>query len=225
MTATRWLSRLSGKYSPIGARGCALAMSAVLVLLAVCSAGCMGYRNHYDLDADKYDAARLATGLGAEAQEPTPRKARCVVNVATYLSGELAEPISTEQPELNKMAARTIRDMRMFTDANIGPDILRPDYTFTFDIRIEISREPGIFSGLILPFYKVRQTTVRLQVLDDKGEPFANYITSAETFEVRHIFLLPLTPFYWPGSAYGNAQENLFEALAVKLIKDRKEFL
>ena len=185
----------------------------------------MGYRNHYDLDADQYDVARLSAGLGVGAPERTARKARCVVNVATILRGELAEPVSTEQPELNELAARTIRDMRIFADANIGPDILKPDYTFTFDVRIEVSREPGLFSGLILPFYKVRQTVVRLQVLDDKGEPFANYVASAETFEVRHFLLLPLTPFYWPGWAYGNARENVFEALAVKLVRDRKEFL
>lgn len=206
-------------------RRCALAISAALVLLAVCSSGCMAYRNHYGLDADKYDIARLSAGLDDGAPKPSARKARCVVNVATYVRGELAEPVSTGQPELNELAARTLRDMRIFTDANIGPDVLKPDYTFTFDIRIEVSQEPGIFSGLILPFYKVRQTVVRLQVLDDKGEPFAGYVASAETFEVRHILLFPFTPFYWPGWAYGNARENLFEALAVKLVRDRKEFL
>ena len=205
----------------ISARGRAGAMSAALALLAVCSSGCMGYRNHYDLDADKADAARLS----AEVLKPTARTARCVVNVATTVRGELAEPISTEQPELTGLAVRTIRDMQIFTDANVGQDVLKPDYTFTFDIRIEVSREPGMFSGLILPFYKVRQTVVRLQVLDEKGEPFASYVSSAETFEVRHILLLPFTPFYWPGWAYGNARENLFDALAVKLIRDRKEFL
>ncbi len=63
VTATRWLYRLSGKYSPIGARGRAFAMSVALLLLAVCSVGCVGYRNHYDLDADKYDAARLTAVL------------------------------------------------------------------------------------------------------------------------------------------------------------------
>jgi hypothetical protein len=197
------------------------ALSAAALLLAVCTSGCMGYRSHYDLDADDYlaEIAKLDVTVRGE------RSVRCVVNVATIVRGELAEPVSAEQPELEALAVRTVRDMQMWTGANVAVDVADPDYVFTFDVQVDVSQEPGLFSGLILPFYRVRRTMVRLQVLDDKGEPFANYVTSSETFEVRHILLFPFTPFYWPAWATGNARENLFEALAVKLMRDRKEFL
>ena len=198
---------------------------AALALLAACAAGCVGYRDHYDPAADRYQFATFVDRVGKPAHERTKLSARCVVNVTCYVGGELAEPVSKRWPQLEALALRTIRDMRVFEDANIGADIAKPDYIFTFDIRIDISREPGCFSGLILPFYRVQQATAKLQVLDDKGEPFADYVASSETFEVRHIFLIPLTPFYWPGWAEGRARRNLFEALAVKLITDRKEFL
>jgi len=197
------------------------ALSAAALLLAVCTSGCMGYRSHYDLDADDYLAEIVKLDVNVRGE----RSVRCVVNVATIVRGELAEPVSAEQPELEALAVRTVRDMQMSTGANVAVDVAAPDYVFTFDVQVDVSQEPGLFSGLILPFYKVRRTTVRLQVLDDKGEPFANYVTSSETFEVRHILLFPFTPFYWPGWAAGNARENLFEALAVKLMRARKEFL
>ncbi len=197
---------------------------ALLGLLALGATGCMGYRDHYDLDADRYKSDVLGTASGAESPR-TQRTARPVVHVACFVAGERVEPVSAPWPTLEALAARTVRDMGVFEPENTGRDVVHPDYLFVFDVRIEISQEPGLFSGLILPFYRVERTTVRLQVLDDQGEPFANYITSAETFEARHIFLLPLTPFYWPGSAERRARRGLFEALAVKLVADRKEFL
>jgi len=217
-------SQTPWKRPTTGARS-ARALPALVILLAACAAGCVGYRDHYDPAADRYQFATFVNRVGKQADRRTKLRARCVVNVTCYVGGELAEPVSKRWPQFEELALRTIRDMRMFEDANIGADIAKPDYIFTFGIRIDISQEPGCCSGLILPFYRVQQATAKLQVLDDKGEPFADYVASSETFEVRHLFLIPLTPFYWPGWAESRARRNLFEALAVKLITDRKEFL
>lgn len=210
---------------PTAAARSARVLPALVILLAACAAGCVGYRDHYDPAADRYQFATFIDRVGKQAHERTKLKARCVVNVACYVGGELARPVSAKWPELEALALRTVRDMRVFEDANIGGETAKPDYLFTFDIRIDVSREPGCFSGLILPFYKVQQATAKLQVLDGEGEPFADYVASSSTLEVRHILLIPLMPFYWPGWAESRARRNLFEALAVKLITDRKEFL
>ena len=115
--------------------------------------------------------------------------------------------------------------MRIFNGAHIATDTADADYHFVFNVKIHTTQEPGLFSGLILPFYRSREYSVSLQVLDEKGDPFSTYVSSAEMFEMRHIIFLPLSPFYLPFFANRNARRNIFEALSVKLINDRKEFL
>ena len=180
----------------------------------------MGYRDHYDLAADKYEDVLRET-----APLRSAKSARYTMNVAYYVGGELTEPVSKEHPKYDALVRRTIRDMRIFEGGKVGSVVERPDYHFIFDIKIETTHEPGTFSGLILPFYKACEYTAKLQVLDENGQPFSNYAASAETFQVRHVFLILFTPFYWPGWADSRARRNLFEALSVKLITDRKEFL
>jgi|GEM_PF-3197023 len=192
-------------------------------LFAALGAGCIGYRTYHDYDADGYKAA-LLEGRGEEPA-PTAKRVRFAVNVAVYVGGELAEPVSARHEAVEKLARRTICDMGIFKPENVGGSVDRPDYQFIFDLRMETTREPGVFSGLILPFFRTRQRIVRLQVLDEKGQPFASYTAASETFQARHILLFWLTPFYWPGQAEGNARRDLFKALAVKLITDREEFL
>ena len=199
--------------------GAALAVA----LCAALGAGCIGYRTHHDSAADRYKAA-VRPGQGEEPA-PTDKRVRFAVNVAVYVGGELAEPVSTRHKAIEKLARRTICDMGIFKPENVGDSVERPDYQFIFDVRIETTREPGVFSGLILPFFQTRQRIVRLQVLDEKGQPFASYTAASETFQARHTLLFWLTPFYWPGQAERNARGDLFKALAVKLITDREEFL
>ncbi len=192
----------------------------IAILLGTATSGCVGYRSHYDLDADRYeDALRQAAPLGSQ------KTARYTLNVACYTGYKLVEAVSKPRPKLDALAQRTITDMGIFEEGEVGQTVKTADYHFIFDIEIRSTQEPGTFSGLILPFFRGRKYTARLEVLDEKGQPFANYAASAETLYVRHPLFLLFTPFYWPGWAENRARENLFQALSVRLIADRKEFL
>jgi len=190
---------------------------ALLVLLA---SGCMGYRDYYDTASDRYDEA-----LAGARPATTDRRARCTVHVRRYLARTLEEPVSVERTELERMAEESIRQMQIFKPDRLGRNVERPDYHFIFDVTIETTREPGLFAGLILPFDRGREYTVRLQVLDERGKPFTRYAAAAGTRQFRHLFLLPVAPFYWPGWAERRAMRDLFRALTVKLIEHRKEYL
>lgn len=194
-----------------------------VALFAALGTGCMGYRTYHDSAADRYNAVLHADR--GEGPAPTEKSVRFALNVVAYVGGELAEPVSTRHEAIEKLARRTICDMGIFKPENVGDSVERPDYQFIFDVQIETTREPGVFSGLILPFFRTRQRIVRLQVLDERGQPFASYTAASETFQARHVLLFWLTPFYWPGQAERNARRDVFKALAVKLITDREEFL
>jgi hypothetical protein len=192
----------------------------LLALLLASASGCMAYREYWDTDADRYDEVFAAAPPAVSGQT-----ARYTVNVVRRVDRDRVEPISKEWPDIKKLARQSIYDMGIFAKESVRTRTRRPDYHFIFDVSIESTDEPGTFSGLILPFYRSCETTVRLQVLDRDGAPFASYICSAETFQARHFSLVLFTPFYWPGWAEGRARRSVFRALAVKLITDRKEFL
>ena len=195
------------------------ALAIFALLLGALGSGCVGYREYYDRAADRYDAVLRET-----APDTTDKRVRYTLNVAYYLGGALAAPVSRRWPELDCLARRTIRDMQIFEPGNIGRAVDRPDYHFIFNVNIESTGEPGALSGLILPFHRGLQYTARLQVLDERGELLADYAASAGTFQCRHVLLLPLAPFYRPYFSDRRARRNIFEALAVRLIANRAEF-
>jgi len=270
-------------------RGGAWRIAAVLACVA--GAGCVGYREHWDPAADRYERAlekarpflserggseslptsadvdlvhaaldrglltveraahcmevqrykaragnrapleRLLLETGdltrrqlAEIRKDLARTARCTVNVTRTLNGQLATPVSTPWPEFEELARQTVRDTVVLRDENIRESIDRPDYHFVFNITIDTTAEPGLCSGLILPFYRSRGVKATLQVLDERGDEFAHYAASAGTYQYRHVLFVLFTPFYWPGWADARAERNLFEALTVKLLTDRAEF-
>jgi hypothetical protein len=133
--------------------------------------------------------------------------------------------VSTEWKDLAELARRAVVDIGAFEESNVGRAVERPDFHFIFEIRIESTDEPWLPSGLIWPFYREREYTVRVHVLDKKGQLCSDYIASSGTFQARHIFLVPFTPFYWPGRAERAARRSVFEALSAKLVVDRKGFL
>ncbi|MFO7899454.1 MAG: hypothetical protein R6V58_10400 [Planctomycetota bacterium] len=198
----------------------ARAVTAVSVLaLALTVAGCAGHSTHYDPAADRYETAARA---GAAA--PTDRVARCTVHVIHRVADELADPVSADRPRYQALAREAIETMGVFRPANIRRHSLRPDYHFIFDVSIEDTAEPGLCSGLIIPFYRTRTIEGRLQVLDEQGAPFAAYVASAGAFQYRHPLVFFLTPFCWPGWAERRARDRVFRALAVKLIEDAREY-
>ena len=192
----------------------------ICAALAALAPGCVGYRTYHDLDADRYDEV-----LSATAPNVRQKTVRYTVNVRRYVAGELAEPVSRKNEVLEELARRAISDMGFFAPQNVGKNIKRPDYHFVFNVEIKKTKEYGLLSGLILPSFRSREYTVALQVLDETGAPFASYAAGAETFQARHPFVILFTPFYLPYWADRRARRNVFEALAVKLIKDRKEYL
>ena len=191
-----------------------------LVFLAAAATGCMGYREYYDRAADQYPAA-----LAKIEPLSSSKKVRYTVNVAHVVGWRLADSVSSERPRLDALARRTIEDLRLFAPANVGAGIEAPDLHFIFDVTIESTREPGPFSGLILPFYRSCDYTVQVHVLDAKGKLVAGAVASAEASQVRHVFYLFAAPFYWPGWAESRAEKNPFEAVTVKLLAERRKFL
>jgi hypothetical protein len=196
------------------------AVAAALLLIATASGCCVAYRDHYDRAADQFDKVMKET-----SPEVSGKRVRYTVHVASYLGDELAEPISEESSTFDRLALRAVMNMRIFSGAHIATDMANADYHFIFSVKIRTTQDPGLFSGLIMPFYRARAYTVSLQVLDEKGDPFSTYVSSSEVFEMRHILFLPAAPFYLPFFANRNARHSIFEALSVKLINDRKEFL
>ncbi len=190
------------------------------LLLVLLVPGCVGYLGHTDAAAGKYVEVVCAT-----RPIPSDKRVRCTLNVAYAVAGAPAAIERAESRELNALMRRTIDDMNIFPVKNVGSKVERPDYHFVFNVRIESTRKPCVFSGLILPFYRTREYTVTLQILDEKGQPFSNYAASSEVSETRHLFLLPFTPFFWPARTEALARRSAFEALSVKLVTDRKEFL
>ncbi len=191
----------------------------LLVLwLGLC--GCVGYRTYYALESHMHAEAM---------REPLPGKTaktiRYTVNITHTPAFRSPDSVSPKLPEFDALARRAIEDMRIFDKKNISPNTERADYHFVFDVQIEDSFPPGAFSGAIFPFHRTRETTVRLAVLNARGEVFSNYMASAATREVRHALLLPFAPFWPPGRAESRARRSIFEAIAVRLIEDSKEFL
>jgi len=185
-------------------------MSLAAAVLCLLAAGCMGWRDHHDPAADRYPGA-----LGAGP--PPQRGARVTVNVARFVAGRLDEPVSAPHPQIEGLARRTVREAG-FRPVEGGGEVAR---RFLFDVRIDVTHEPGLLSGLILPFYRTRQVTAQLQVLDGQGRPAVDHTASAASCEARHLLLLPLTPFCRPGPADREATESVFEALSVKLLDNR----
>jgi hypothetical protein len=192
------------------------ASSAAFVLLAALSAGCVGYREYHDLAADRYPDALPTAGPTA----PDAR-ARLVVHVREFVRDELQLPVSRPRPEFRALARRTVEALALFKAEHIGRDVVRPDFFFIFNVDLRSTDKPVLVSGLILPFYRAREITARAQVLDAAGRPVTHAVASAQTFEVRHLFLLPATPFNWPPSAGRRARRSVFHALAVKLAARR----
>ncbi|MFW6157741.1 MAG: hypothetical protein ACOC8E_00115 [Planctomycetota bacterium] len=192
-------------------------LASIPVLLAL--AGCAGYTTHSDPAADRYDAT-----IQAAPAKPTDHVVRCTVHVAHRVGDELDEPVSADWPRYQTLAHQAIETMGVFRPGNIRRHSPRPDYHFVFDISIEDTAEPGLCSGLIIPFYRTRTIEGRLQVLDEQGAPFAAYVASAGAFQYRHPFVFFLTPFCWPGWAERRARDRVFRALAVKLTEDAREY-
>jgi len=191
----------------------------LLLLLALLLPGCIGYGTWYDHAADQYAQLRLETQLA-----PTDKRVRYSVHVARLVAGDPAPPRATDAPEFDALARRSIASLQLFGNSLVSRSIPEPDYYFLFDVRIEDTHAPGLFSGAILPFFSSREYTVRLSVQDRDGKPIASYTAGAATFEARHIFLLPFTPFSWPGRAESAARRLLFQALSVHLVADRAIF-
>jgi len=195
-------------------------MRTVLLLLCLGLCGCVGYRTYYALESHMYAEAM---------REPVPGKTaktvRYTVNITRSVAGRPPESVSAKSPEIDALARRAIEDMRIFDKGNIRPNPEQADYHFVFDVRIDDTTAPGALSGAIFPFHRSRETTVRLAVLNARGELFSHYTASAETRETRHVLLFPFTLFWPPGRAESRARRSIFEAIAVRLIEDSKEFL
>ena len=197
------------------------AREAVLaLLLALGAAGCVGFTGYYDSDADRY-----ADVLRQPAPPPCDKKVRYTVNVEYYVGGERSGIRREEREKLRALACRTVIDMRMFRIKNIYSSHRGPDCDFIFDVTVTSTGDPGLLAGLILPFLRTREYSVKLRVLNRAGEVIAHYAASAAMSEARHILLFFLAPFYSPSRADDRAAANVFKALSVKLIRDSKEFL
>ena len=189
----------------------------VLATLALCLAGCVGWRQSYDPAADRLpDATRSAAWLH------TAKTARYTVNVMRRVGYRSIVPASQGVTRFNDLARDAILRLKVFEPGKILRDVDRADYHFLFTVRIETTREPGVLSGLIWPFHRARSYLAELAVLDDKGRLLQTYVASAETVQVRHTLLLLLTPFCWPAAAESRAERNLFDALAMKVFLDRR---
>jgi len=189
-------------------------LPAVLALV-----GCAGHPTYYDRAADRYEEA-----IAGERPEPTDRVVRCTVHVTNLVDGEVFGTVSAEWPGYRELAHETVEAMGVFEPDNVRRRVSRPDYHFVFEISIEDSARPRPLSGLIIPFIRTREIKGRLQVLDERGGPFASYFASAASYEYRHPLVFFLTPFYWPARAERQARERVFRALAVKLIEDAPEY-
>ena len=197
-----------------------LRLLGVVPLVAALVAGCISY-------VDKVDRAAVEPLLNPRAvaaplNSPT---ARYSVNAAHYVREVLDEPVSVSRPSLQRLARATVLESRAFQAEHVGRAVESPDYYFIFDVSIRDTNKPWVTSGLILPFFRSREYTVNLNVLDKKGDLFTHYTGTAEVFEARHVFLFWLTPFYLPGRADWRARVAAFEAIAVKVSKDREKFI
>lgn len=189
-------------------------------LAAALLAGCISYVDHHDpaADAPLLDAKAVIPPLNS----PT---ARYSVTTVHYIRDRVAEPVSMDRPSLEKLARATVAESRAFDPERLGMLMESPDYTFVFDVRIRDTDKPWVTSGLIWPFFRSREYVVSLDVLNKKGELFAHYTGTAETFEARQVLLFWLTPFYLPPRADYKARVMAFRAVAVKVQKDRQKFL
>lgn len=194
--------------------------AAFVLILAAGLAGCVGRLDAYDRAADLYaDAVRGLTG------PVSSKTARYTVHVAHYVGGEPAAVAARELLELDALAGKALQDARLLKEANIARDTERHDWHFVFNIQVETTREPGLFAGLIMPFYRARSYGAELAVLDGKGRLVRHYAASASTTESRHVFLVFSSLCRPPARADERARRSLFEAITVKLIADRKNFL
>jgi len=182
-------------------------------ILLIPLAGCVGTVGYYDRAADDYSAA-----VAAPKPVATDHSVRYVVNFERRTQHETLTPVSVVPPEYNRWARGIIKDTGVFKRENIHRRTERPDYYFIFNVTERTTGEPGTFTGILIPFFRTRETIVRLHVLDSAGRPAADFVGSGESFYARHTFLLPATPFYWPGASEFRAQRNAFRAVAVKAI-------
>lgn len=192
----------------------------LILFIPLLLAGCVGTVGYYDKAADSYGAK-----VAAPKPSPTDKKVRYTVNVERRTNDETVTPVSEVPPKFNAFARGIIKDIGVFKRENIGRKIERPDYYFIFNITIKNTGDPGLFSGLIIPFFRNKETIIRLQVLDFAGRPVTDFVGSGEQFYARHTFLLPATPFYLPFIAENRARRNAFRAVAVKAMDDAQKFV
>ncbi len=195
-------------------------MRTVPLLLCLGLCGCVGYRTHYALESHMHAEAMRELPPGK-----TAKTVRYTVNITRTVAGLPPNSVSGQSPEIDALARRAIEDMRIFDKKSIRPNPDQADYHFVFDVRIDDTARPGALSAVIFPSHRARETTVRLAVLNARGEAFSHYTASAAIREARHILLLPFAPFWSPDRAESRARRSVFEAIAVRLIEDSKEFL
>jgi len=190
------------------------------VLLVFGVAGCVGFTGYYDADADRY-----ADVLRRPPPPPCDKKVRYTVNIEYYVGGDRAGIRREEREKLRALACRTVIDTRIFKIKNIYSSHWDPDCEFIFDVTITDTGTPGLLAGMIVPFLRTREYSVRLRVLNRAGEVIVHYAASAAMLEARHTLLFFLAPFYPPSCADDRTVSNVFKALSVKLIRDCKDFL
>lgn len=192
----------------------------IAVIIPLMLAGCVGTVGYYDKAADNYVAK------AAEPRAlPTNKTVRYAVNIEYMENDRVVTPSYGVPMKYDELARSVISDIGLFRSENIGRTIERPDYYFIFDITVRNTGDPGVFSGLLIPFFRYRETIVRLHILNFAGESMGDYVGSGEQFYARHILLLPATPFLWPSSAEKLVESNAFHAVAVKAMNDVNRFV